>query len=102
MRRRADFHRLLRDVEVGELLELVIHARQLAFDVLGGVRDFFLDPRDVEKHAAVRTAAAGLHLAHDAAGHVVAREQFGRALGVFVTLRVTPAFLRDRSRSAFL
>ena len=93
MRRRADFHRLLRDIEVGELLELVIHARQLAFDVLGGVRDLFLDPRDVEEHAAVRAAAAGLDLALDAARHVVAREQFGRALGVFIALRVTPAFL---------
>ena len=34
MRRRPDFHRLLRDVDVAELFELVIHARQLALDVL--------------------------------------------------------------------
>ena len=34
VRRRADLHRLLRDVDVGELLELVVHARQLLLDVL--------------------------------------------------------------------
>ena len=34
------------------------------------------------------------HLAHDAAGHVVAREQLGRAAGVPVALGVAPAFLR--------
>ena len=38
VRGRADLHRLLRDVDVGQLLELVVHARQLALDVLGGVR----------------------------------------------------------------
>ena len=54
VRGRADFHRLLGDVEVGQLLELVIHARQLALDVRLGVRELLLDPRDVEEHAAVR------------------------------------------------
>ena len=54
VRRRADLHRRRRDVEVGQLLELVVHARQLALDVLGGVRQLLLDPRDVEKDAAVR------------------------------------------------
>ena len=34
MRGRTDLHRLFRDVDIGELLELVIHARQLALDVL--------------------------------------------------------------------
>ena len=67
VRRRPDFHRLLRDVDVGQLLELVIHARQLLLDVLGAVRQPRLDPRDVEEHAAVRAAAARLDLAHDAA-----------------------------------
>ena len=41
-----------------ELLELVVHAGQLPLDVLGRVRNLFLDPRDVEEHAAVRAAAA--------------------------------------------
>ena len=35
VRRRPHFHRRRRDVEVGELLELVVHARQLLPDVLG-------------------------------------------------------------------
>ena len=100
MRGRADFHRLLGDVEVRQLHELVIHRGQLLFDVLRRVRDLFLDPRNVEEHAAVRAAATGLHFAVDAAGDVVARQQFRRALGIFVALRVAPAFFRDRSRSA--
>ena len=46
---RADLHRLLGDVDVGQLLELVVHGRQLAQDLLGR------EPgRDVEEHAAVR------------------------------------------------
>ena len=100
MRRRADFHRFLGDVDVGQLLELMIHARQLLLDVLRRVRNFFLDPRDVEEHAAVRAAAARLDFAIDAAGHVVAREQLGRPARVLVALRVAPAFLRDCRRSA--
>ena len=89
---RADLHRLARDVDVRELFELVIHARQFAFDVLGGARELFLDPRDVEEHAAVRAAAALLDLAHDAAGHVIPRQQLRRAPGLLVALCVTPAF----------
>ena len=60
MRSRPNFHRLLGDIDIGELFELVIHARQFLFDVLGRVRDFFLDPRDVEKDAAVRTVPCPL------------------------------------------
>ena len=83
---RADFHRLGGDVDVGQLLELVIHARQLLLDVLGGVRQLFLDPGDVEKHAAVRAAAAGFDFAHDAARHMIAGEQFRRPPRVLITL----------------
>ena len=54
MRRRPDLHRLFRDVDARELHELVIHARQLALDVLLGVRELLFDPRNVEEHAAVR------------------------------------------------
>jgi hypothetical protein len=71
---------------------LVIHARQLALNVLCRLRQLLLDPRDVEKHAAVRTSAPGFHLAHDAAGHVIAREELGRTPRVLVALRVAPAF----------
>jgi len=40
----ADLHRLLGDVDIGKLLELVIHAGQLLLDVLGRVGKFFFDP----------------------------------------------------------
>ena len=75
-----------------ELLELVVHARQLALDVLRGVRQLLLDPGDVEEDAAVRAAAAGLDLAHDAARDVIARQQLRRTPRVLVALRVAPAF----------
>ena len=71
----------------------MVHARQLLLDVLGGVGQLLLDPRDVEEDAAVRAAAAGLDLAHDAARDVVARQQLGRAARVLVALRVAPALL---------
>src|SRR5262252_1783197 len=67
MRRRSDFHRLLSDVKVGELHKLMIHARQLPLNMFRRVRDFLLDPRNVEKYAAMGRAAAGLNLVHDAA-----------------------------------
>jgi hypothetical protein len=58
VRRRPDLHRLLGDVDVAELFELVIHRRKLALDVLGA------SPRvNVEKDAAVRAPAPGLDLA---------------------------------------
>src|SRR5207237_7933767 len=43
--------------------------------------------------AAVRAAAAFAHLAEDAAGHVVARQQLGRAVGGLVAGAVAPALL---------
>ncbi len=71
---RADFHRLLGDVDLGQLHELVIHRRQPALDLLGGQ-----PRRDVEEHAAVRRVAAGLHLGVDRTGHLVAGQQIGSA-----------------------
>ena len=100
VRGRADFHRLLRDVEVGELLELVVHARQLAPDVRLGVGELFLDPGDVEEDAAVRRSAAGLHLAVDAARHVVAREQLGRTPGATCRPACSASLPPGRTRSA--
>ena len=52
-----------------------------------------LDPRDIEKDAAVRTAPPLAHLAHDAAGHVIAGQQLGRPPGVLVALGIAPALL---------
>ena len=93
VRRRADFHRLLGDVEPGELLELVVHAGQLALDVFGATRNTVFDPGNVEEHAAVWATAALSHLAQDAARYVVAGQQFGWAPRLSVALRVPPAFL---------
>ena len=93
MRGRADFHRFLGDVEIRQLHELMIHGGQLLLDMLCRVRDLFLDPRNVEEHATVRTAAAGLNCPHDAARDMIARQQFRRTLCILVVLRVTPAFL---------
>jgi hypothetical protein len=50
--RRPDLHRTSRDVDVGELLELLVHRGQLAAHVLGG------QVADVEEDAAVGRAAA--------------------------------------------
>ena len=57
MRGGADLHGLFGDIDVGQLLELVIHAGQLLLDVLGGIRELLFDPCDVQKHAAVRASA---------------------------------------------
>ena len=89
--RRADFHRFFGDVDVRQLFELVVHAGEFLLDPLRGARELFLDPLDVEEHTAVGTAPAGLDLAHDAAGHVVAGQQFRRAPGVLVAHDVAPA-----------
>ena len=64
----------------------------LLLNVLGRIGQALFDPGDVEKHAAVRAAAALFDFAHDAAGDVIAREQLGRAARVLVALRVAPAF----------
>ena len=50
-----------------------------------------LDPRDVEEDAAVRRAAARLHLAVDAPRDVIARQQLGWPTGALVALGVAPA-----------
>src|SRR5579871_2583087 len=87
----SDFHGLLSDIDIGQLLELMVHAGQLALDVLNGIGKFFLDPRDIEVDAAVRAAAPGLDFAVDAAGHVIASEEFRRPASVLITLRIAPA-----------
>ena len=74
VKRRTDLHRLLCNVDVGELLELVVHRRQPAADVVGGPAR-----RDVEEHTAVLGPASRLHFCIDRARDLVAREQVGRA-----------------------
>ncbi len=92
MRGWADLHRCGRDVDAGELLELVVHAGELLADVLLRVGQPFLDPGDIEEHAAVRAAPAGFDLPDDAAGDVIAGEELRRAARVAVSLGVPPAF----------
>ena len=70
MARRADFHRRRRNVHVRQLFELVVHAGQLFLDVFGRAAR-----RDIQKHAAVRAAAAFANLSANGAGHHVARQQ---------------------------
>src|SRR5206468_1668181 len=77
MSRRTNFHGLLRDVDISQLLELVIHAWQLLFYMLRSVRESFLNPRNVEEYAAVRAPASFSHLSTDAASNVVASQQLG-------------------------
>src|SRR5262249_9122283 len=89
---RPYLHRFPGNVDIRELLELMVHARQLPDDVLLGFRDLALDPRDVEKDPAVRTASAFSDLTHDASRDVVPRQQLGRPPSVLVALRVTPTF----------
>ena len=69
VRRRPDLHRTLRDVDVGELLELLVHRGQLAPDVVRR------EVADVEVHAAVRRAASLADLGVDGPGDVVPGRQ---------------------------
>src|SRR5207249_1151393 len=78
---RPDLHRLFRDVHARQLLELVVHRRQALLDVVGGAARV-----DVEEDAAVRAAAAGLHLGVDRPRDLVARQQIGRAAVVLLVL----------------
>src|SRR5262245_21346654 len=75
---------------MSQSLELVIHARALAVDMVGGAADLPGEPGNIEDHAAVRAASAGLDFAHDATGDMIAREEFGRASRIFVALAITP------------
>jgi hypothetical protein len=74
VRGRADFHCFLRDVDISELFELMIHARQLALDVFLCVRNPLFDPGNIEINPAMRSSAPFLDLAHDAPRHVISRE----------------------------
>src|SRR5580765_7867226 len=72
MGRGTDFHRLLSNVNVGKLRELVVHAGQLLLYMLVSGRNSLLDPRYVQVHAAVRTAPPFSNLLPYAPGDVVA------------------------------
>src|SRR4051794_25005463 len=89
-----DLHRLLSDVKISELHELVIHARQLLFDVFRCVRDFLFNPGNIEKYASMRTASAGSNFVHDTARDVISSEKFRRTARILVALSVAPSFLR--------
>ena len=90
--RRSNLHRSCGNVDIGELLELMVHTRQLFLDVVRSVRDFFFDPGDVEENTAVRTSPAFLDFADDATCDMISRQKFRRAARLLVTLAVFPAF----------
>src|SRR5262249_32377821 len=92
MRRRTDFHRRLSYIHIPQLLKLVVHTRQLAFDMLGRIWQLAFDPGNIEKHSAVRTGPSFLDFPHNAAGDVITREQFGGTPGVPISLSVAPTF----------
>ena len=90
---RSDFHRLLGDVNVGQLFELVVHRRQALEDLLGRKAR-----GNVQVHATVRSATTGLDLRVNRAGDFVTRQQLWRttvvvgvgvpAVGFFFGFRV--------------
>ena len=90
---RADLHRLLGNVDVGEFFELVVHAGQLALDVFRSTGKFLLDPRNVQEDTAMRASPPFLDFPHDAARHVVTGQQFRGPPCILVTLGVPPTFL---------
>jgi hypothetical protein len=92
MSRRANLHRLIRNVQIGKLFELVIHAGELALDVLRCFRHAFLDPGNIEEDAAMRRATACLDFAIDAPRNMISREQFRRTPRILIPLRIPPSF----------
>src|SRR5207302_9651980 len=89
---------LLCDVDISKLFELVIHARELSFDVLLGGLESLPYPRNVEVDATVRTATSFFDFPNDAARNVIASEQRRLAVGAFVALEVAPAFFLTSRR----
>ena len=102
VRGRTDLHRLLRNVDIAERFELMMHTRQLAFDMFLRVRHSFLDPGNIEIDTAMRSPPPFFDLAHDAARDVIARQQLRRPARVLVALSVTPALLFIISRLRFV
>src|SRR5262249_47862966 len=91
VRSRPDFHRRRCNVDIRELLELVIHAGQLALDVLCRVGHFFFDPRNIEIHPSGRPSPPRFNLTHNASRDVIAGEQFRRTASGLVSLAVFPS-----------
>src|SRR5438105_2889099 len=89
----ANFHGLLGDIQVSKLLELMVHARELALD---GFRIALVG--DIQKHAAVRTPPTGQRLSPDSARHHVARQQVWRPSCVPVAFQPAFGFLWGVSR----
>ena len=77
----SHLHGFLGDVHVRQLLELVVHGRQPPHDVLRVTA-----VGDVQVHAAVLGAAAGLDLGVDGPGHLVPGQQVGGAAVVLLVL----------------
>src|SRR5262249_24034487 len=89
----ANFHGLSGDIQIPKLLELMVHAWELALDgfciALIGY---------IQKHAAMRTAPTGEHLSPDRARHNVTRQQVWRPARLPVALEPAFGFLGGISR----
>ena len=71
---RPDFHRLLSDIDIGQLFELMIHARQFSLYIVGRIRQLLLDPGNVQVNATVRTPPSLFDFANNAARDMIARQ----------------------------
>src|SRR5437867_12638697 len=84
--RRSNLHRSCGDVDIGELLELMVHARQLFLDVCRSVRDFFFNPGDVEEYTSVWRSRSWLDFSHGETCDMIECQKFRRAARLCVTL----------------
>ena len=83
----SDFHRLGGDVDLRQLLELVVHGRQLALHEIG------IAVADIQVCTAMLGATAALDLTHDGAGDDVAGQQLGWSACLAITVEPALGFL---------
>src|SRR5262249_24748304 len=93
MGRGSNLHWRLGDADIRQLLELMIHTRELLLNMSRGIGKFLLDPGDVQEHSTMRTSPALLDFANNAARHVVACQELGRTANFLVSLSVAPTLL---------
>src|SRR5260370_34967547 len=93
VRGRTDLHRLLRNVDIAERFELMMHTRQLAFDMFLLVRHSFLDPGDIEIDTAMRSPPSFFDVANYPSPAVIERHQLRRPPRVLLALSVMPDHL---------
>ncbi len=85
---RTDLHGRRCDVDIGQLLELVVHGRQEPTDLLGRAAT-----SDIQEDAAVRASSARFDLGVDGSRDLVSREQLGGPAEVDLVLVPLVGFL---------